>query len=157
MESGPGFDAHFAEPFLDSLYAENDHVVCFQVKLWEQERSDYFILTRKDSILKAYTYASGSAKLQQLQKDRGSLGLIWKTFIQNDLFNIPDEKNIPNFCPEKYRIYNSFTYEFLIFSQGKMKKLSYYDPEYYDNACYGMSERKKVINSAAVVGYVINK
>ena len=86
-----------------------------------------------------------------------SLQLVWDTFIQNDLFTMENESDIPLFCLEKYRIYNSFTYEFVLLNNGKMKKLSYYDPEYYDNACYGMAERKKIINSVAVITHVLTQ
>ncbi len=158
MEHGENFNPQSVEPFLHPLYAENDHVISFRVKLTERdERSDYFILTRRDSVLNAYRYFGATNNLQQLNPGSRSLDLIWRTFIQNNLFIIRDEKDIPNFCPEKYRIFNSFTYEFLILSKGKMKKLSYYDPDYYDNACYGMTERKMVIDAAAVIAYVLSK
>jgi hypothetical protein len=57
---------------------------------------------------------------------------------------------------EKYQVYNSHTYEFVILSSEFMKTLSFYDPEYYDNVCYGMSERKKIVNSVSVINYVLN-
>ncbi len=84
-----------------------------------------------------------------------SMELIWDTFVQNELFSLKNEKDIPNFCLGKYQIYNSHTYEFVILNKGVLKKLSYYDPEYYDNACYGMPERRKIINSASVINYVL--
>ena len=158
MEHGDNINAQSVEPFLHSLYSENDHVISFRVILTERdEKSDYFILTRKGGVLNAYSHSDATNTLQQLNLGNQSLDLIWRTVMQNNLFTIRDEKNIQNFCPEKYRIFNSFTYEFLILSKGKMKKLSYYDPEYYDNVCYGMTERKMVINVAAVVAYVLNK
>lgn len=68
-----------------------------------------------------------------------------------------NEKDIPNFCLGKYAIYHSYTYEFVLLTKDKMKILSYYDPEYYDNACYGIPERQKVINSVSVVNHVLNR
>jgi hypothetical protein len=67
------------------------------------------------------------------------------------LFTIRDEKDIPNFCAKKYDIYESYTYEFTILSRGYMKVLSYYSPEYYIEACYGISERQNIINSVAII------
>ena len=32
-----------------------------------------------------------------------------------------------------------------------MKVLSYYSPEYYIEACYGMSERQNIINAVAII------
>jgi hypothetical protein len=148
-----------ANKLIKSFYSENDHVIAFRVKLTDKqdEESDYFILTKKEDKLIAYTYSMKTSTLKMLDLTIASLDLIWKTFLQNDLFKIRDEKDIQNFCPEKYRIYHSYTYEFIIFSMGQTKKISYYDPEYYDNACYGIAERRKVINSASVINYVINK
>jgi hypothetical protein len=32
-----------------------------------------------------------------------------------------------------------------------MKTLSYYYPEHYDEVCFGMPERKKIINSVSII------
>ena len=74
--------------------------------------------------------------------------------MQNELFSIRDEKDIANFCAAKYYIYNSYTYEFMLLSKDQMKILSYYNPEYYDEACFGMAERRKIINSVSVIHYI---
>lgn len=159
LESGEEFIPGKANKLIKSLYSENDHVITFRVKLTgkQDEESDYFILAKNQDKLHAYNYFMRTSALKELDLTAVSLDLIWKTFIQNDLFSISDEKDIQNYCPEKYRIYNSYTYEFIIFSMGQTKKISYYDPEYYDNACYGIAERRKVINSASVIDFVINK
>ncbi len=158
LENGKNYDPELVRPFLQGLRQTNDYVISFRTKLTDkkEENSDYFILTNNDGKLSAYTYLRQASKLQQIDVPSTSLDLAWKTFVQNDLFGIRDEKDIPNFCPEKYQVYNSYTYEFVILSKGKVKQLSYYNPEYYDNACYGMDERKKIINSISVVNYIMN-
>ena len=121
------------------------------------EKSDYFILARKGENLLAYNYLTATKTLEPLTLSTELLDLAWKTFIQNDLFTIQNEKDIPNFCLGKYQIYNSYRYEFVLLNKGIMKKLSYYDPEYYDNACYGMAERQKIINSVSVINYISSR
>jgi hypothetical protein len=121
------------------------------------ERSDYFVLTKKGDSLSAYNYLKTANRLELLHLSKESLELVWQTFIQNDIFNMQNEKDIPNFCPKKYHVYNSYTYEFVLFTKDTMKTLSYYDPEYYDNTCYGMAERKKIINSVAAITHVLSR
>jgi hypothetical protein len=62
-----------------------------------------------------------------------------------------NEIDIPNFCAKKYEIFESYTYEFTLVAGGRMKVLSYYSPEYYIEACYGMSERQNIINAVAII------
>ncbi len=159
IENGMDYDSDQVSTFLLGLQKTNDYVISFRTRLTgkNDEKSDYFILTNNNGKLSAYTYQNKANKLQQINLPAESLGLVWKTFIQNDLFKIRDEKDIANFCADKYQIYNSYTYEFVLLSKGKMKKLSYYNPEYYDTACYGMEERQKIINSVSVVDYLLNK
>lgn len=158
IKNGETFNPEKVENFLLSLQSQNDYVISFRVKLTDtvNEKSDYFVMLMKDKTLVAFRYLAESENLQPLNLPIESLDLVWNTFIQNDLFGIQNESDIPIFCLEKYHVYNSYSYEFVILSKDKMKKLSYYDPEYYDNACYGMIERKKVINSVAVINHVLS-
>jgi hypothetical protein len=158
LANGRDYDPDEIKPFLQKLRADNEYVISFRTRLTDRqsEDSDYFILTQNQGKLQAYTFLKQSVELRKLTLSTVSLQLAWKTFMQNELFAIRDEKDIPNFCPEKYQIYNSYTYEFIILSPLKMKRLSYYSPEYYDTACYGMEERKKIINSVSVVNYIMN-
>ncbi len=158
LKTGEPFKTEKVGSFLHDLYNKNDYVISFRVKLTEKvdERSDYFVLVRKGRNLAAYNYLDVSGKLVSHNLTDKSLQLIWDTFIQNDLFSMENESDIPVFCLEKYRIYNSYTYEFVLLNQGRMKKLSYYDPEYYENACYGMAERRKIINCVAVISHILN-
>lgn len=159
IENGKNYDVRQVSPFLHSLYEKNDIVIAFSVTYAGRpdNGSDDFILTRKANNILVYTFNQRSGTLKQLNIPAESLDLIWKTFIQNDIFKMRDESDIANFCAEKYHIYNSYTYEFTLLSKGRMKKLSYYAPEYYDEACYGMPERQKIINCAAVITYVLFK
>lgn len=79
--------------------------------------------------------------------------MIWKNILQNEIFSLKNEKDLSNFCALKYHIYDSYTYEFTILSKSSMKVLSYYNPEYYDEVCYGLPERKKIINAAAAFAF----
>lgn len=158
IKNAESFKSERVESFLHDLNNKNDYVIAFRLKLTDKpdERSDNFVLVRKDKKLAAYNYLTMPGKLKPLNLSVGSLQLVWDTFIQNDLLSMQDESEIPVFCLEKYRIYNSYTYEFVLLNNGKMKKLSYYDPEYYDNACYGMAERRKIINCVSVISHVLN-
>lgn len=158
IENGQDYSVQSVPPFLHALYNKNVHIISFRVKFSDQdERSDYFILTRKGSNLSAFNYTEKSHHLESLKLSDKSLELAWNTFIQNGLFSMQNEKDIPNFCLEKYQIYNSHTYEFVVLNNGTMKKLLYYDPEYYDIACYGMVERQKIINIVSVINHVLRR
>lgn len=159
IENGKNYDQASVIPFLNELYLKNDLVISFRVKsgIKTDSPSSYFVLTRKDNTLKAFKYETGTDSREQLTIPASSLDLIWKTFQQNELLKIKDEKELSVFCAVKYNIFNSHTYEFEILSKGKMKKLSYYDPEYYDNVCFGMEERAKIINSVSVINYILSE
>lgn len=158
IKNGINYDPALVPPFLRTLHEQNDHVISFRVKLPSPSviETDYFILTRLDNKIHAFSYSIKTNALAKMDLGEHSLELIWKTFVQNELFKISDEKDVANFCALKYHIYNSYTYEFTILSQDRMKILSYYNPEYYDEVCFGMAERRKVINSASVIQYVLS-
>lgn len=136
---------------MQSLNSKNDFVLAFRSYFPGETASEsrYFVLTGRGEELKAYLYSVNV--LNDLNLSSHSLDQIRKIFQQNDLFRIRDEKDIPNFCAKKYDIYESYTYEFTILSKGQMKVLSYYSPEYYIEACYGISERQNIINSVAII------
>lgn len=159
FKNGERFVPEQVERFLHTLNDQNEYVISFRVKFKDlaEEESVYFVLTRKGKKLSAYNYYQKSQNLDSLTLSDESLHLVWNTFIQNDLLTMKNEKDIPVFCLEKYQIYNSYTYEFVLLAGNEMKKLSYYDPEYYENACYGMAERRKIINSVAVISHVLNQ
>lgn len=138
---------------MQSLSTKNDFVLAFRTYFPGEDASlaKYFILTGKGEQLRAYSYSGVKDMLKDLNLSANSLDQIWRTFKQNELFRIRDEKDIPNFCAKKYDIYESYTYEFTILSKGRMKVLSYYSPEYYIEACYGISERQNIINSVAII------
>lgn len=151
IENGIKYDNSRVQPFMQSLNSKNDFVLAFRTYFPGEAASEskYFILTGRGAELKTSLY-SGTV-LKDLNLSSHSIDQIWKTFQQNDLFRIRDEKDIPNFCAKKYDIYESYTYEFTILSKGQMKVLSYYSPEYYIEACYGISERQNIINSVAII------
>ena len=153
IENGVKYDNSRVQQFMQSLNSRNDFVLAFRTYFPGEGASEskYFILTGKGEQLKAYSYFGAKDILTDLNLSPHSLDQIWKTFQQNSLLTIRDEKDIPNFCAKKYDIYESYTYEFTILSRGYMKVLSYYSPEYYIDACYGISERQNIINSVAII------
>lgn len=153
IENGIKYDDARVQPFLRSLNSKNDFVLAFRTYFASEGalEAKYFILTGRGEQLKAYSYSGARDILTDLNLPPHSLNQIWKTFQQNNLSTIKDEKDIPNFCAKKYDIYESYTYEFTILSGGYMKVLSYYNPEYYIEACFGISERENIINSVAII------
>lgn len=157
LTHGFSVDTSAVHPILRSLQRDNQLVIAFRVKLADKasQAPDYFIMTKNSDKLTTYVFSRGDLKLLGLNQKQ--LLLVWNTFRQNDLFGMRDEKDIPNFCAEKYKSFNSYTYEFTILTGSKMKTLSFNEPEYYDIVCFGMDERKKIINSAEVVALVRKK
>lgn len=153
IENGMDYDDSLVLPFMRTLNSTNDYVLVFRTFFPGEEasKSDYFVFSAKAEQFKSYFYSGAEGYLKELSLSTLSLKQIWNTFEQNNLLRLRDEKNIPNFCAKKYAIYESYTYEFTIYFKGKMKVLSYYSPEYYIDACYGIPERQNIINSVAVI------
>jgi hypothetical protein len=153
IENGMDYDDSLVLPFMRNLNATNDYVLVFRTFFPGEKasKSDYFVFSAKGNQFKSYFYSAAEGYLKELSISTLSLQQIWNTFEQNNLLRLRDEKNIPNFCAKKYDIYESYTYEFTIYFKGKMKVLSYYSPEYYIDACYGIPERQNIINSVAVI------
>lgn len=158
IKNGIEYDESRAQPFLNLLKSKNDFVIAFRTFFQRETAADskYFILAGNEGKLRAYSYSGPKAQLTDLKLSGQSLDQIYKTFQQNELFTIRNEKDIPNFCAKKYEIYESYTYEFTILSGGNMKVLSYYSPEYYIEACYGISERQNIINSVAIINLYVH-
>ncbi|SKB83703.1 hypothetical protein [Daejeonella lutea] len=158
IKEGKAYNQDELAPFLHKLTKSNDFVISYRMQFTDKptEKSDYFILAKNDSNLAAFSYIEKNQQLKPINLANKNLLLVWDTFVQNELFSIKNEKDIPNFCLEKYQIYNSHSYEFVLIGKRVMKRLLYYDPEYYDNVCYGMAERRKIINSVSVINYVVN-
>jgi len=150
IENGVEYNSVIVTTFLQSLHKKNDYVIAFRVvySASQDSKPNYFILTKLDNHFQAYKY---SGKIERLSLPDQSLELIWKNLVQNDLFTMKDEKELSNFCPKKYHVYHAYSYEFTLISKSRVKTLSYYYPEHYDEACFGMPERKKIINSVSVI------
>jgi hypothetical protein len=155
IEHGIEYNDFLVQPFMRTLNSNNDYVLVFRTYFPGEAASgsDYFVFSANGKQFKSYFYSGAEGYLKDLSLSAVSLKQIWNTFEQNDLLKIRDERNIPNFCARKYDIYESYTYEFTIYYKGKMKVLSYYSPEYYIDACYGISERQNVINSVSAIKY----
>ena len=156
IENGKPYNKAFVKPFMQKLQERNQYVLSFRVTNPIHSDTDvpYLVLTKQQTKLAAYYYHQKPDLLTPIVLSPDSLGLIWKAYTSNDLFKIKDEKDLSEFCPEKYDIFDSYTYEFILLSKKHMKQLSYYDPEYYERVCPGMDERQKVINCASYIGYM---
>lgn len=154
IEKGGDLPALVLNPFIDSLQLQNEFVIAFRVlmPMLPDSVSTYFILSKNYDQLQAFRFGS---KIVKLNLSNVALESIWSNFSQNGLLTMMDERNLIDVCPQKYDIYNSYSYEFIIFEKGKIKRLTYYYPEYYDEVCPGLDERKKIINSVAVVALFI--
>jgi len=157
IENGRAYNEELLPPFLASLHRDNDYVLTFRTTTPQNPEPDYFVLTKTANKLSAYIYNQNSQKLINLTIKTDSLKtLLWKAYTEFDIFKIKDQKDIPAvFCPEKYEIYGSYSYEIILLSKDRMKQLSYYDPEYYDRVCSGIAERQKMINCASLINYVL--
>lgn len=151
IENGIAYNAVEIKPFLNTLHEQNEYVIAFRVVLpssLQGSKPDYFILTRLGNNIQAFRYKD---ELEKLSLSDQSLAVLWKNLVQNELFTLKDEKELSNFCPKKYAIYHSYSYEFTLISKTRMKTLSYYYPEHYDEVCFGMAERKKIINVVSAI------
>jgi hypothetical protein len=158
IENGEPFNVESVPPFLASLQKDNDYVLTFRTTSPRNPEPDYFVLTRKGTKLSSYLFDQNSQKLTNLPIKTDSLkNLLWKAYTEFDIFKIKDQKELSVFCPEKYEIFDSYTYEIILVSKERMKLLSFYDPEYYDRVCPGMDERQKVINCASLISYVLSR
>ncbi len=151
IQNGVEIDDSKLQPFMRLFHTKIDFVLAFRTffPMESASESKYFVLTGRGKQLKAYSYSKNI--LHELNLSGNSLNQIWRTFEQNDLLKLRNEIDIPNFCAKKYEIFESYTYEFTLVAGGRMKVLSYYSPEYYIEACYGMSERQNIINAVAII------
>ena len=135
---------------LYTLKLKNDVVIAFRVfsNSSSENNNNYFVLTKLSNHYGAYRIKEEMMKFDLSQE---AMKTIWLNFEQNGLLDMKNEDELIDVCPKKYHIYNAHFYEFIIMDKGKTKRLSYYYPEHYDEVCPGMSERKKIINSVAII------
>jgi hypothetical protein len=153
IKNGKAYDQEQVKPFLHSLHVQNDYVLAFRVvnPSLDEALIPYLVLTKLQQKLAAYYFNPKTQKLSATNLSADSLTLLWNAYIKNGLLDMKDEKDVAIFCPEKYNIYNSYTYEITLISKDQLKRLSYYDPEYYDRICPGMEEREKIISFASFI------
>lgn len=153
IENGQEYDSSKFSREVQALHDQNEYVILFRTLMPDSKSGKYLILTRNSNQLSAFELDPAAGKRLTRKIGDENLLMIWKNLIQNEIFSLRNEKDLSNFCALKYEIYNSYTYEFTIISKSRMKILSYYNPEYYDEVCYGLPERKKVINVAAAFDF----
>lgn len=141
---------------LESLKEQNDYVIAFRVlnEVIPESDLNYLIFTKNSNRYQAFKW---SKKLEKLNLNVSSLASLWSIIDQNDILNIKNEKELVNVCPKKYHIYYAHSYEFTILSKKQIKYITYYYPEYYDDVCPGIHERKKIIDTVAAIDLLIQK
>lgn len=149
IENGQAYDSSKFGWFVQNLHDQNDFVILFRTITPNSGSDKYFILTRSSNQFAAFELEPSTENKLSRKISQENLLMIWKNLLQNEIFSLRNEKDLSNFCALKYDIYHSYTYEFTILSKSSMKVLSYYNPEYYDEVCYGLPERKKIINAAS--------
>lgn len=137
-------------PILDSLIKHNDLVIAFRELNDKTLDSDlnYIVFTKRLNQHQAFKL---NKKLEVLNLSNTSMSLFWAQIEQNEILKIKNEKELVDVCPKKYHIYFAHSYEFTIFTKTQTKLITYYYPEYYDEVCSGMPERKKIINMVAAI------
>lgn len=143
-------------PILEKLAKDNEYVIAYRFINPSQKGMDskYIVLVKNDYLIQAFNIENSLVKLN-LSHD--SLAFIWSNFMQNGLLDMKDESDLVDVCPKKYHIHNAHSYEFTIITKSKTKVLNYYYPEYYDEVCPGIEERKKIINAVAALELVLRQ
>lgn len=141
---------------LDSLREQNDYVIAFRVlsNIILESNHQYLIFTKNSNFYEAFKWTK---KLEKWNVNNETQAIFWSIIQQNDILNIKNEKELVDVCPKKYHIYNSYSYEFTILSKKHINHITYYYPEYYDEVCPGLPERKKIINTVAVIDLLMRK
>lgn len=153
ISNGQAYDSSKFSKLVQNLQDQNEFVILFRTLTPNSGSDKYFILTRSANQLAAFELEHPVENILSRKISQENLLMIWKNILQNEIFSLKNEKDLSNFCALKYHIYDSYTYEFTILSKSSMKVLSYYNPEYYDEVCYGLPERKKIINAAAAFAF----
>jgi hypothetical protein len=154
IQNGMPYDKNYVIPVLDSLHNTNEYVLAFSISSpWR--RSGFIILTKNPSGLAAYKYATKvQPGLIQLYFPVDTLNLLWKSYIDNDIFQLKNI-NTNNNCGNM--IFDAHTYEYILLSKTRMKKLNFYAPEFFEENCSRVKEIKKVIASAAILSRALRR
>lgn len=153
IKNGQAYDSSKFSKLVQNLHDQNEFVILFRTLIPDSVSDKYFILTQSSNQFVAFELEPYTENKLPRKISQENLLMIWKNLLQNEIFSLRNEKELSNFCALKYDIYDSYTYEFTILSKSSMKVLSYYNPEYYDEVCYGLSERKKIINAASAFAF----
>jgi len=157
IENGMSYDKEKVSSFLDSLHNSNDYVLYFRnVTNWLETMhlSPSFILVKNQNDLSAYKCVfqykpAMSYQCTKLDLPADSLYPIWNSYVNNNLFKIKTQKELPRNC--SYSVSDLGTYQFILLSKEKMKVLEYDAPEDYLRHCQDIPERKNVVNCASVI------
>lgn len=155
-ESALSFYLVDKNPFLEELAKENEHVIAFRFIDPSQKEMGwkYIVFVKNANLIQAFRLENSLIKLNLLND---SLMFVWSNFMQNGLLDMKNESELIDVCPKKYHIQNAYSYEFTIITKSKTKVLNYYCPEYYDEVCPGLNERKRIINSVAAMELIIRQ
>lgn len=100
----------------------------------------------KINIRAGYIFRDSTTATILIIKINNAVGdTLWNILTSNHLFDIEDErtKKIP-ICDRA--IFDADQHEFEIITATKYKKIYFYAPEYYEEHCPGVIERKQVLN-----------
>jgi hypothetical protein len=138
--------ATYTEKFeiLISLYVHSNWIRLGRKELVFAHKADgwYKMQIDADAI---YGDTSYYTEIKTIKLNNNSVDCIWNVFKENHLFDMKDERSIK--IPScSVRIHDGAEYEFEIYVGKKYKKLYFYEPEFYEEKCPGVSERKQIVN-----------
>jgi hypothetical protein len=85
-------------------------------------------------------------KLLEVEAPQASIIEVWESIKTNALFSIKKVRSYDENCGRM--IYDSHHYEFWIVVKNQYRKIDYNNPEYFEENCPSILERKQVINCA---------
>lgn len=166
IKYGESYDKDLVDSVLDSLHLKNEFVVSFRITSVWMRNPDYLIITKKNNSIAAFKYVNKSENhLKKLSISQDSLISLWNPFI-SDLFEIKNSNEIIDNCSKdtsrdarikyiKMMPEDSHSYKFIIISKRQIKKLHYYDPEFFEKYCGSVVERQKIIKCVLMIKKIL--
>jgi hypothetical protein len=100
----------------------------------------------KINIRAGYIFSDTTTATILIIKINNAIGdSLWNIFITNHLFDMEDERTKKTPICDR-AIFDADQHEFEIITATKYKKIYFYAPEYYEEHCPGVVERKQILN-----------
>lgn len=153
IENGKPYDKNEVIPVFNTLHEKYDFVFIFRIISPWHRNTVCLILAKNSTEITAYKYGGRlQAGLTQLNLPLDTLNVLWQTYIDNDLLQIKNSNEVKDTCDKnRYWVTDGHSFEYMMLSKNRMKKLSYYMPEFFEQYCPGIVERQKVIVSAGIL------